>query len=151
MTVLLKEAFAKASMLPETIQDEIAKELLTELEVEIHEPKISEHVKKLVEDGQITEAREVMYFLQPGTSTVLDSWQRTLAYPQARLNKAAGGENNIKKDALWLQNNSDKYKGKWIALNNGILVGAHESRIELHRSLKQAGKLAGVMFCRIDN
>lgn len=117
MTVLLKEAFAKASMLPETIQDEIAKELLTELEVEIHEPKISE----------------------------------PLAYPQARLDKAAGGENNIKKDAVWLQNNSDKYKGKWIALNNGILVSAHESRIELHRSLKQAGKLAGVMFCRIDN
>lgn len=31
MTVLLKEAFDKASMLPETLQDEIAKELLADI------------------------------------------------------------------------------------------------------------------------
>jgi hypothetical protein len=150
MTVLLKEAFVKVSMLPETLQDEIARELLMELEVETHGQKISEHVKKLVENGQIAEAREVMYFLQPGTSTVLDSWQRALAYPGAKLNKSAGGE-NIKADAAWLQDNSDKYKGKWIALENGILLGAHESRIELRYSIKQAGKLPRAMFFRIEN
>lgn len=150
MTVLLKEAFVKVSMLPETLQDEIAKELLTELEVETHGQEISEHVKKLVENGQIAEAREVMYFLQPGNSTVLDRWQRALAYPGAKLSKSTGGE-NVKEDAVWLQDNSDKYKGKWIALKNGILLGAHESRIELRRSLKQAGKLPGAMFFRIDN
>lgn len=150
MTVLLKEAFAKVSMLPETLQDGIAKELLAGLEVETQGQEISEHVKKLVEDGQITEAREVMYFLQPGTSTVLDSWQRALAYPEAKLNKSTGRK-NIKDDAVWLQKNSDKYKGKWIALKNGILLGAHESRIELRRSVKQAGNLPGAMFFRIDN
>ncbi len=31
MTVLLKEAFDKASMLPEVLQDEIAKELLVDI------------------------------------------------------------------------------------------------------------------------
>ena len=150
MTVLLKEAFAKASTLPETLQDEIAKELLAELEVETHGQKMSEHVKKLVENGQIAEAREIMSITQPGTSAVLDNWKRALAYPKAKSNKSAGGK-NIKKDAAWLQNNSDKYKGKWIALKNGILLGAHESRIELRRSLKQAGKLPGAMFFRLDN
>ena len=149
MTGLLKEAFANASMLPETMQDEIARELLPELEVETHESKISEHVKKLVEDGRITEAREVMHFLQPGTFTELDSWQRALAYPKTKLKKSAGVK-NIMKDALWLQENSDKYKGKWIALKNGKLLGAHESRIELRHFLKQAGKLSGAMFFQID-
>jgi hypothetical protein len=150
MTVLLKEAFAKMSMLPETLQDEIAKELLAEFEVETHGQKISEYVKKLVENGQIEEAREAMSTLQPGTSAVLDGWQRALAYPKVKLNKSTEGE-NIKEDAVWLQNNSDRYKGKWIALKNGILLGAHESRLELRHSLKQAGKLPGAMFFRIDN
>lgn len=149
MTVLLKEAFDKVSMLPETMQDEIARELLTELEVKTNEPKISEHVKKLVEDGKIEEAREVMYFIQPKSSTVLDSWQKALAYPAVRLSKSTG-DKNIKKDAEWLQKNSTKYKGKWIALKNGKLLGAHESRIELRISLKQTSKLSGAMFFRID-
>lgn len=150
MTVLLKQAFAKVSLLPETLQDEIAKELLAELEVETHGEEVSEHVKRLVEEGQIAEAREVIYSIRPGTSNVLDSWQRALAYPEAKLNESTETE-NIKADAAWLLHNSDKYKGKWIALKNGILLGAHESRIELHCSLKQAGKLSGAMFCRIDN
>jgi hypothetical protein len=138
------------SKLPETLQDEIAKELLGELKAEAHWKKISEHVKKLVENGQITDAREVLSTIRPGTSKTLDNWQRVLSNPKAKLEKSAGGE-NIKKDALWLQNNSDKYKGNWIALKNGVLLGANESRIELRRSLKQAGKLAGTMFFRIDN
>ena len=150
MTGLLKEAFDKVSKLPETLQDEIAKELLEELEAEARWKKISEHVKKLVENGQIADAREVLSTIQPGTSTVLDNWQRALSIPKAKLDKSAGGE-NIKKDALWLQNNSDKHKGNWIALKNGILLGANESRVELRRSLKQAAKLPGTMFFRIEN
>ncbi|MFC2146367.1 hypothetical protein ACFLRT_03295 [Acidobacteriota bacterium] len=150
MTGLLKEAFDRVSKLPETLQDDIAKELLAELEGEAPWKKISEHVKKLVENGQIADARGVLSTIQPGTSTALDNWQRALANPKAKLDKSAGGE-SIKKDALWLQDNSDKYKGNWIALKNGILLGVHESRIELQRSLKQAGKLAGTMFFRIDN
>jgi hypothetical protein len=150
MTGLLKEAFDRVSKLPETLQDNIAKELLAELEGEAPWKKISEHVRTLVENGQIADAREVLSTIQPGTSTALDNWQRALANPKAKLDKSAGGE-SIKKDALWLQDNSEKYKGNWIALKNGILLGAHESRIELRRSLKQAGKLAGTMFFRIDN
>ncbi|UCH96032.1 MAG: hypothetical protein JSV88_04060 [Candidatus Aminicenantes bacterium] len=151
MTGLLKEAFDKASKLPETLQDDIAKELLAELEGDAPWKKISEHVKKLVEEGQIEDAREVLSTIQPGISTELDNWQRALANPKAKLEKSAEGGESIKEDALWLQDNSDKYKGNWIALKNGILLGAHESRIELRRSLKHTGKLAGAMFFRIDN
>lgn len=150
MTVLLKEAFDKVSKLPETLQDEIAKEILAELDTEAREEKISEHVKKLVENGQIEDARNVLSTIQPGISTALDNWQRALSIPKAKLDKSSEGE-NIKEDALWLQDNSEKYKGKWIALKNGILLGAHESRIELRHSLKKTGKLAGTMFFRIDD
>jgi len=150
MTGLLKEAFDRVAKLPETLQDNIAKELLAELERDSPWGKISEHVRKLVEDGQIADAREVLSTIQPGTSTALDNWKRALENPKAKLDKSAGGE-SIKKDALWLKDNSEKYKGNWIALKNGILLGAHESRIELRRSLKQAGKLAGTMFFRVDN
>ncbi len=152
MTVLLKEAFDRVSKLPETLQDNIAKELLEEFEAETPWKKISQQVKNLVENGKIADAREVLSNIPPGTSTTLDNWKRALENPKAKLDKSTARQGeSIKKDALWLQDNSDKYKGKWIALKNGILIGAHESRIELRRSLKQTDKLAGTMFFRVDN
>jgi len=39
MTVLLKEAFDKASMLPEVLQDEIAKELLVDIREKVDDDK----------------------------------------------------------------------------------------------------------------
>ena len=39
MTVLLKEAFDKASMLPEVLQDEIAKELLADIRKKVDDDK----------------------------------------------------------------------------------------------------------------
>lgn len=150
MTVLLKQAFDKVSELPVTLQDEIAKDLLADIGTDDHWEKISGHVKKLVENSRIEEARDVLSTIPPGGPAVLDNWRRAAARPKAKLEKSAtGGE--MMKDALWLQNNSEKYKGKWIALKNGILLGSHESCVELRRSLKQTGKLTGAMFFRIDN
>ncbi|UCH94068.1 MAG: AbrB/MazE/SpoVT family DNA-binding domain-containing protein [Candidatus Aminicenantes bacterium] len=39
MTVLLKEAFDKASMLPEALQDEIAKELMADIRKKVDNDK----------------------------------------------------------------------------------------------------------------
>jgi hypothetical protein len=151
MTVLLKQAFDRVSTLPETLQDEIAKELLMDTETGTRwEKRISQHVKQLVENSRIEDARNVLSNIQPGTSTTLDNWRKVLSEPKAKVEKSATG-GQIRKDALWLQNNSEKYKGKWIALKNGTLLGSHESRVELRHSLEKAGKLAGTMFFRIDN
>jgi hypothetical protein len=150
MTVLLKQAFEKVSKLPETLQDEIAKELLTDIETGTRmEQRISEHVKQLVENNCIEDARDVLSNIQPGTSTALDNWQKVLSEPKAKVEKSATG-GQTRKNALWLQNNSEKYKGKWIALKNNTFLGSHESRVELYQSLKKQGKLAGTMFFRID-
>ena len=150
MTILLKQAFEKVSKLPETIQNEIAKELLTDIETGTPMGKrISEHVKQLVENNCIEDARDVLSNIKPGTSTALDNWRKVLSEPKAKVEKSATG-GQTRKNALWLQNNSEKYKGKWIALKNSTLVGSHESRVELYQSLKKEGKLAGTMFFRID-
>jgi hypothetical protein len=151
MTVLLKQAFDKVSKLPETLQDEIARELLIDIETEARwEKRISGHVKQLVENSRIEDARDVLSGIQPGTSAALDNWLRVLSEPTAKVEKSATG-GQIRKDALWLQNNSEKYKGKWIALKNGTLLGSHESLVELQNALKNTGKLVGAMFFRIDN
>jgi hypothetical protein len=151
MSVLLKQAFDKVSKLPETLQDEIAKELLMDIETDtLWEKRISEHVKHLVENSRIEDARNVLSDIQPGTSAALDNWRKVLSEPKAKVEKSATG-GQIRKNALWLQNNSEKYTGKWIALKNGTLLGSHKSLVELRLSLKKAGKLAGAMFFLIDN
>lgn len=113
------------------------------------EELISEQIKTLVEDGNISEAREVLSTIQPGTSRKLDNWRNVLATPKVTLEQSGTG-GSLQEDAGWLQQNSGEYKGRWVALKQGILLGNHTSRLELHRSLKQAGKLAGALFFRIE-
>lgn len=150
MTVLLEEAFDKVSRLPETLQDEIAKELLANIDTDSRWQKISEHVKNLVESNRVEDARKVLSTIQTGNSVTLDRWIKTLTEPKAVVEKGSSAK-NIKDEAVWLKQNSEDYKGKWVALKNGELLGADKSRITLHTSLKQTGNLSGAMFFRIDN
>ena len=150
MTVLLEEAFEKVSKLPKMLQDEIAKELLAEIENESHWHRVSENVKHLLESGDVTGARHLLSAIQPGASTEIDHWQRVLSEPRVSVTQSSG-KTNIRKDDQWLKDNSGKYRGKWIALKNGKLLGAHESRIQLHQTLKQAANLSEAVFFRIDH
>lgn len=109
----------------------------------------SEHLKKLVENGHISEARTLLSTIQFGRSFELDNWKRVLAEPDARKNESAtGGE--IKRCTSWLNKNSSnqKYRGKWVALKNGLLIDSHKSRVVLRNKVKQKGELSGVMFFR---
>jgi hypothetical protein len=49
----------------------------------------------------------------------------------------------------WLREHKHEYRGKWVALRAGVLLGAHESRVTLHRQLEQRGDLAGSAFARL--
>jgi hypothetical protein len=149
MTVLLEQAFDKVSKLPETLQDEIARELLADIETgfQVRLDRIAEQVKTLVEDGNVEEARKLLSTIQPGASPTLDKWRNALAEPKAMIGKSSSKE-NMKEDARWLRDNSEKYGGMWIALKNGKLLGAHESRIKLRHTLKQTAALRGAMFFR---
>jgi len=110
---------------------------------------IEKRIKKLVESGGISEARRFLSFIQCGVSERIDHWRRVLAKPRSRSEKMATGA-NFEKDASWLVKNSFKYKDQWVALNQGLLLGSHKSRVELHRRLKKAGKLRGAMFFKVE-
>ncbi len=88
----------------------------------------------------------MLSLLSPGISGRADYWHKVLAVPNVMSGKKATGEEDI----FWIQNNADSYKGKWVALKNGVLLGSHEKRAELHNVLKQSGRLTDAMFFQIE-
>lgn len=109
---------------------------------------IIRNIKILIETGRVLDARLLLSSFPFGISSKLDNWRRVLSIPKAKPEKVATGV-DIKQNSSWLINNSEKFKGKWVALKNGILLGGHESRIELHRKLTLANKLKGAAFFKI--
>jgi hypothetical protein len=109
---------------------------------------LEEQVKKLVENGDIPEARNLLAAIPSGISQELDNWRRLLAPPKARAEKSASG-GDTRKDIAWLENNAAEYRGKWVALKDGELLGSHESLLELHRLLKEAGRLEESLFIQL--
>ena len=55
------------------------------------------------------------------------------------------------KNFSWIKENSMKYKGQWIALKDGFLLGSHESRVTLHQALKQNGLLKGSLLFKVES
>jgi hypothetical protein len=116
------------------------------VEDEVH---ILERIRNLIENGRVSDARHFLSVMPYEIFDKVENWRRVLARPRAKCQKSATGA-DLRKDSLWLRNNSDKFKGKWVALKQGSLLGSHESRIELHQLLKQAGKLHGAMFFKVE-
>lgn len=111
--------------------------------------RISRHINALIEAGGcVLEARRIVSKIRPGVSEKLDYWKKVLAEPVARL-AGPGSGGDMRKDMMWLENNADKYKGKWIALKDGVLIGSHESRPELRRTLEQSGRLSETTFFKL--
>jgi hypothetical protein len=109
-----------------------------------------ERIRAFVEEGRISEAKNILSAVLPGNSYRLDNWRKVLSKPKVKIEETATG-GTLKDDCLWLQKHSIDYKGQWVALKQGGLLSSHVSRIELHRSLKKAGTLAGAMFFWIDS
>jgi len=55
----------------------------------------------------------------------LEKKLRILKVRQERQEKKATGGNMLK-NMQWLQNHAAAYRGKWVALKNGKLMGSHE-------------------------
>lgn len=111
---------------------------------------LEEQVKKLVEDGDVPEARNFLAAIPSGISQELDNWRRVLSPPKARAEKSASG-GDTRKDIAWLENHAAEYKGKWAALKDGELLGSHERLLELHRAMKQVSKAEESFFVQIGN
>jgi len=58
----------------------------------------------------------------------------------------ATSADGVRKNTAWIHKHYQEYRGKWIALNEGILLGAHESLVELHKAIKHSGQLRVALF-----
>jgi len=110
--------------------------------------QICDYITELIENSYVPEARGIVSAIPPGVSVELDYWKKVLAEPVARVTKSTT-DRYPKKDMLWIEKNADRYKGKWVALKSGDLLGSYESLKELHHTLKKSGKLTGTLAFRV--
>ena len=108
----------------------------------------TEKLKAFVVTGKIDEARSYLNSSSE-KSSVIEYWKKVLEKPKTKIENFASGK-SLKLNSDWIKANSRNYTGQWVALKGGNLVGSDVSRINLHKSLKQQGKLTGSVFFRID-
>ena len=142
---MLQEIFVPAIPIPE-IYFEVPENSTLPIEFDEY---IGRNIRILVESGQVSDARLLLSSITFGISSKLDNWRRVLAIPKAKSEKVATGI-DIKQNSSWILNNSGNFKGKWVALKQGILLGSDKSRIELHRQLTLSGKIKGSTFFKIE-
>ncbi|RKZ45034.1 MAG: hypothetical protein DRQ41_01270 [Gammaproteobacteria bacterium] len=61
----------------------------------------------------------------------------------------ATSANGVRKNTAWIHKHYKEYRGKWIALNEGILLGAHESLVELHKAIEKSDQLSVALFMNL--
>ena len=55
----------------------------------------------------------------------------------------------VRRNMTWLKAHHRQYHGQWVALNEGALVGANESLLELQSALKNSGELSSAVFMNL--
>jgi hypothetical protein len=106
-------------------------------------------VLELLNAGRVNEARRLLsLLLKTSPSPTLEKWARIVAPPVARPAGPATGT-RIASANSWLRQHAGEYVGKWVALRDGVLLDADESRVALHRRLERDGNLEGVLFARL--
>ncbi|MCP4346048.1 MAG: hypothetical protein GY795_11055 [Desulfobacterales bacterium] len=108
-------------------------------------------IRRLVEESNVPAARNILSSVSTpqGVSADLDNWRRALALPRARPGKTATG-GSTKADWLWLEKHASEYKGQWVAVKDGILIGNHKNLTELRHILENTGKLKNTMLVQIE-
>jgi hypothetical protein len=69
--------------------------------------------------------------------------------PNLKPSTKATSKEGVRKNIEWLKTHHDEYKGQWIAINEGHLLGAHQNFVELRRTLKMAGLLPVALFINL--
>lgn len=107
-------------------------------------------IKTLVESGRVREARRYLLGLRMSMEVrpEIAVWSQVLAEPVVISEHGATG-GDLGNNTAWLKQHTAEYQGCWVALKQGVLLGSDKNRTELHRRLKNAGKLSGAMFVRI--
>jgi hypothetical protein len=62
--------------------------------------------------------------------------------------KATSAE-GVRQNVAWLKNHAKEYQGQWIAMNEGLFLGANESFLELYKTMKHSGQLSVALFINL--
>lgn len=62
--------------------------------------------------------------------------------------KATSAE-GVRQNLAWLKNHAKEYQGQWIAMNEGIFLGANENFLELYKTMKHSGQLSVALFINL--
>ena len=106
-------------------------------------------IRDAVEKGDIAEARKMISEVRPHLSKALDGWSKALAEPKGKLIGKSSGS-SLKPNIVWLKNNSNQYKGQWVALRDGALLWNHANRSKLRAELKRLNQLKGALFVKVE-
>lgn len=110
----------------------------------------SEEVKRLVESYHLHEARQFLEAVSQtlGPSDKLAYWQRVLAKTKVLASTPASSVGNFA-NAAWLRHHARQYQDQWIALREGVLLGAHKNHRELSQQLRDSGTEPGAMVIKL--
>ncbi|MGA9852122.1 MAG: hypothetical protein WBR15_04260 [Gammaproteobacteria bacterium] len=105
----------------------------------------------LIKDGQISEARRHALFL-----TAINPYDESIARirsivdkPSVKLTQSATGK-SIRGNMEWVKMHGSTYHGMWVALDNGSLLRADESRTKLQAWLKENNDTDHVMILKVE-
>lgn len=110
--------------------------------------QIEAKIRRLVEEGNVSTARKKLSEIPVGASESLDKWKRILAEPIVKQGGPASGH-GIQANLLWLERHAASYKGQWVALKRGELLGSHEDSITLETMLEASDSLTGATFFKV--
>ena len=107
--------------------------------------KLSE-IRRMIRLGDVPKARSLLQSLSASirSNPVVSPLVRALEIPKARMLQSGSGHRISRQ---WLRDNSQEYKGKWVAVFDNRLVGDDDSCIRLRdRVRSERENLAGVQF-----
>jgi hypothetical protein len=70
---------------------------------------------------------------------------KPIVKPPKSFAKATSAQ-GVRRNLEWLKNHQKEYQGQWIALNEGVLLGANQSLLELYKVMESVGQLRVALF-----
>jgi hypothetical protein len=64
----------------------------------------------------------------------------------AKTHTKATSAEGVRKNTAWIHKHYPEYKGQWIALNEGVLLGADENLVTLYKAIQKSGQLSVALF-----
>ena len=114
------------------------------------ERDILRQVRKYLRENKVVKAREVLdsFVAESDFSDQTTRIRELLRPPVVRM-VPGNYPNNISDNMGWIRSHSGEFKGQWVALDRGELLGASPKLFELHKKLDQT-QLSDALFIKLD-